>query len=336
MKNKTPNTILGMTILLACGFTSANAYSSTYKWDMPNEYPATSLQGKADQYFSSKLAELSDGRIEVVHHFGGSLGIKSKDQIDAVGDGVVQIANTFIPPLGGYHPIFLLSSLPFLSSNTEEAYLLYQAAKDTYDLVLEDYNQKLLFASPWLSSGLWGETAYTDIDSLQSLKMRTYDANGSRVFRELNSSPIQLSWADIVSSLSTNSINAVLTSVESGLSASFDDYVDHFTALNYDSTINLVTINLDVWNKLLDEDKEIVAKAANLTEEYVWSNAPEVLSVTYDAAKARGVTVVDNIPDGFLDELREASAVVIKSWKESMGDDGEVILSDYYSSIGAE
>lgn len=126
-------------------------------WDMPNEYPATSVQGEGDKYFAKMLKEKSKGQIEIAHHFGGALGLKSKDQLDAVGDGAVVLANTFIPPLGGIDPIFLLSSLPFMSSNTEEAKTLYEVAKPEYQRVLSKYNQKLLYASPWPSSGLWGK-----------------------------------------------------------------------------------------------------------------------------------------------------------------------------------
>jgi TRAP-type C4-dicarboxylate transport system substrate-binding protein len=302
-------------------------------WDMPNEYPATSVQGEGDKYFSALLKEKTNGQIEIAHHFGGALGLKSKDQLDAVGDGAVVLANTFIPPLGGIDPIFLLSSLPFISSNTSEAKTLFDVAKPEYERVLSKYNQKLLYSSPWPSSGLWGKEALINHVSVNNLKMRTYDANGTKVFRNAGSSPIQLSWADIVPQLSTGGIDGVLTSIEAGLSASFNDYVSHFTALNYDSTINLVTMNSDTWNGLSPEMQKAVAAAAAETEAYVWSNTTNVVSENYIVARDRGMTIVEDVPSVFREELKVAAQPVVAEWVEKMGPKGAELLTKYRAAV---
>lgn len=304
-------------------------------WDMPNEYPATSVQGEGDKYFAKMLKETSKGQIEIAHHFGGALGLKSKDQLDAVGDGAVVLANTFIPPLGGIDPIFLLSSLPFMSSNTEEAKTLYEVAKPEYQRVLSKYNQKLLYASPWPSSGLWGKAPLTNNDAVNNLKMRTYDANGTKVFKNAGSAPIQLSWADIVPQLSTGGIDGVLTSIEAGLSASFNDYVSHFTALNYDSTINLVTMNMDTWNGLSPELQKAVMDAAAATESHVWANITNVIQGTYAEARKRGLKVVEDVPAEFREELKKAAAPVVAEWAKKMGPKGQDLLTKYRAAVSS-
>lgn len=326
---------ISMTLGLTALLTVANTLpaSAATVWDMPNEYPATSVQGEGDKYFAGLLKEKTKGEIEIAHHFGGALGLKSKDQLDAVGDGAVVLANTFIPPLGGIDPIFLLSSLPFLSSNTEEAHTLYKVAKPYYEKVLAKYNQKLLYSSPWPSSGLWGKQALTDNGAITNLKMRTYDANGTKVFKNAGSAPIQLSWADIVPQLSTGGIDGVLTSIEAGLSASFNDYVSHFTALNYDSTINLVTMNLDVWNSLSPEMQKAVAEAAQEAEVHVWSNTTNVVQENYAVARERGMTVVEEVPANFRSELKQAASAVVAEWMEKMGPQGEELLDQYRAAL---
>jgi TRAP-type C4-dicarboxylate transport system substrate-binding protein len=163
--------------------------------------------------------------------------------------------------------------------------------------------------------------------------MRTYDANGTMVFRSMGSAPIQLSWADIVPQLSTGGISAVLTSIESGLSSSFNDYVTHFTAINYDSTINLVTMNRDVWDDLTPELQAAVTAAAQETEEQLWSNANEVIQKNYVEAERRGVTIVSDVPESFRKEMQDAATPVIESWAKDMGPNGRKILSAYQSAI---
>ncbi|MDO6564541.1 TRAP transporter substrate-binding protein [Amphritea sp. 1_MG-2023] len=321
---------------LSAVFTAALTFpvnAAPVVWDMPDEYPATSVQGEGDKYFAAVLKDKSNGEIEIAHHFGGALGFKSKDQLDAVGDGAVVLANTFIPPLGGIDPIFLLSSLPFLSSNIEEAKTLYNVAKPEYQRVLTKYNQKLLYSSPWLSSGLWGKEALINNDVVNNLKMRTYDVNGTKVFRNAGSAPIQLSWADIVPQLSTGGIDGVLTSIEAGLSGSFNDYVSHFTALNYDSTINLVTINLDTWNDLSPELQQAVTDAAAETEAHLWTGLKGIVEETYAEARGKGLIVVEDVPTSFRSELKSSAQPIIQEWLEKMGPRGEKLLAEYRAAI---
>lgn len=314
---------------LSCGLFAASSmalHAKTYKWDMPNEYPGTSIQGTGDQFFSKKLNEISNGDIEIVHHFGGALGFRSKDQLDAVADGAVMLANTFVPPLGGVNPIFTLSSLPFLVSTSEEAKLLYEVSKPYYDKHLAKYNQKLLYASPWPASGLWGKSGYTNVASLKGLKMRSYDINSSRVFRDAHANPIQLSWADIVPQLTTGGIDAVLTSIESGLSASFNDYTKFFTETHYDSTINMVTMNLDMWDELSDTHKQAIEQAAQAAEVFVWDNIHKANERNHAVATSRGVTVVAELDPGYREQMQKLAEPAIQAWIKSMGKDGEEII----------
>ncbi|HRO14684.1 MAG TPA: TRAP transporter substrate-binding protein [Paracoccus sp. (in: a-proteobacteria)] len=313
----------------ALAFAAAGAYAGSISWDMPNEYPATSLQGETDRFFGQRLAELSDGDIAITHHFGGALGFRSRDQLDAVGDGAVPLANTFIAPLGGMDPLFLLMSLPFLTSNPEEARRLFDVAEPHFNTVLERYNQRLLYSSPWASSGLWSRKEIAGSEGLDGLKMRTYDTNSTEVFRNAGASPVQLSWADIVPQLSAGGIDGVLTSIEAGLSASFGEYTPHFAAINYDSTVNLVTINLDVWESLDDGQRALVQRAADETEDHAWANIADAVAQSYEEGEARGMTIQREVDPAFRKQLSDRAQPVIDAWAAQTGETGTQILDAF-------
>ena len=129
-----PRWLIAIVAALSVGAVTAQA--ATLTWDMANEYNATSIHAEGDTLFAETLSETSNGQIEVVTHFGGALGFKSKDQLDAVADGAIQLADTYVGPLGGIEPIFLLSSLPFLASTIEEAKVLFEVARPYYEKVL--------------------------------------------------------------------------------------------------------------------------------------------------------------------------------------------------------
>ena len=68
---------------------SVSSNAADVKWDMANEYQESSIHGEGQKVFSSVLADKSGGSIVITNHFGGSIGYKSKEHFDAVGDGAL-------------------------------------------------------------------------------------------------------------------------------------------------------------------------------------------------------------------------------------------------------
>ncbi|MCK7616143.1 TRAP transporter substrate-binding protein [Roseibium sediminicola] len=306
-------------------------YAADINWDMANEYNDTSIHAEGDKIFSAKLAELTGGAIKITHHFGGSIGFKSKDQLDAVGDGALPIADTYVGPLGGIDQMFLLPSLPFLAKTPQEARNLFEAARSEYEAVFAAYNQKLLWASPWPPSGIWAKKPVADTAALEDLKIRTYDANGTITLQQVNAIPIQLSWADVVPQLSTGGIAAVLTSAEAGANAKFWEHLDYFTEVNYAMPLNMVHINLDTWNGLSSAHQEAVLQAAKAAEDHVWQSVVARVDDNYTQMRAENMTVVTDVDPALLTALRNAGQDAREEWLAKTGDKGKAILDAYMS-----
>ena len=304
-------------------------------WDLANEYNATSIHAEGDVFFADRLKESSGGAIEIVHHFGGALGYKSLDQFDAVGDGAIPIADTYVGPLGGIDPMFLLPSLPFLAKTAEEAALLYEVAKPYYDEIFAANNQKLLYSSPWPPSGIWANKPVASLADLANLKIRTYDANGTITLKAAGAAPIQLSWADVVPQLSTGGIDAVLTSAESGANAKFWEHLSHFTEINYAMPLNMLHINLDVFEGLSPELQQAVLEAAEATSERNWEAVLKRVEANYADMEQNGMTLVPEVPEGFLGALNEAGREALDDWLAKTGDKGRAIIEAYTAKKGS-
>ena len=315
--------------LMALVFASVMANAAEINWDMANEYNDTSIHAEGDKVFAKALEEKSGGKIKITHHFGGSIGFKSKDQLDAVGEGALPIADTYVGPLGGIDPMFLLPSLPFLAATPEDARRLYDIAKPHYEKIFDANNQKLLYSSPWPPSGIWAKKAVDNKGALTNLKIRTYDANGTVTLKEAGAAPIQLSWADVVPQLSTGGISAVLTSAEGGTNSKFWEHLSHFTEVNYAMPLNMVHINKDVWNGLSPELQKAVLEAAQVAEDRNWNAVKARVEQNYADMKANNMTVVQGVSAEFLGELNAAGQKALESWLEKTGDTGKAIMDAY-------
>lgn len=331
MKMTSMLSVIGLAAAVLAGPVSAQ----NVKWDMANEYQETSIHGQAQKVFTDTAMEASGGTIEITNHFGGSIGYKSKEHFDAVGDGALPIANTSVGQVAGIEPMFLLSSLPFLVGSAEDAQLLWEVARPAYDEVFARNNQILLYASPWPPAGVWAKKAIDSKEALAGVKIRAWDASGTSTLINAGAAAIQMSWADVVPQLASGGIDGVLTSAEGGTNAKFWEHLSHFSALNYSMSLNMTHVNKDNWDALSDDQRAALLKASEAASNAAWGALASRVSENYADMEANGITVVKEIPANFLGELSVAGEQVYADWLAKVGDAGKKILDDYRAQRGS-
>src|SRR5947209_20288120 len=99
-------------LLAVCAGGVAVAQPQAARWVLANEYPATSLPGEGDAYFAKAVADRVAGTLVVETQADAKSGFKSREQLKAVAEGKLAMADSFVGALGDEDPIFLLSSLP--------------------------------------------------------------------------------------------------------------------------------------------------------------------------------------------------------------------------------
>ena len=308
-----------VTAATALAVTVGSAAAQTHRWDMPNEYAKASGH-YYDEIFADKLRAATDGAIDITNHYGGALGYKSRDHWKVVEDGAAQLASTYTGVFAGIDPIFLLVSMPFLARNIDESRALYEAARPWYAAAFEKGNQKLVLAVPFPPVGIWAKQPVTNLEELAQIRIRTYDKTSTVALNAAGANAVQLSWSDIIPALTTGTIDAVLTAGEGGVLSSFYDHMDHFNAINYVAGTQMFHINRDIFDGLSPELQETIQQVAMEIEDEAWEAIKDRVDNSYVRMGEVGVTVVteDDLQEGFLDALREASTVVFNEWRDKM------------------
>lgn len=312
-----------------------DAAAQQLKWDMPTEYQESAITSVADKLFSSKLRDKSGGRINVVHHFSGSLGYKSKDHWQAVEDGAVPVASSFTGVFTGIAPIFNLTSMPFLATNVDQAYALMLAGRAEFAAAFEKSGQRLVFVSPWAPVGLWSKRSVRSATELRNLKVRTYDKNGTVTLKNAGAAAVQMSWSDVVPALTTGAIEAVLTSDEGGIAARFDEHLKFFHQLNFVMGHQMVHINKKLFDGLSADLKKAVMDAGEESEKESWQQIRARIEQNKKTMADRGVTYVGDAPPEFIQHLKTAAKDLVDEWKATMpAGVGDRILADYRARGG--
>lgn len=312
---------------LACAF-SMSALAQV-KWDLTSEYAHNSLIGHGNQLFADKVKAKSGGQIVVTPHFGGSLGFKSRDVLDAVGRGAVPMGDAPVGFWVGIDPIFQLPVLPFVVSSTQEAFALYGIAKPAYAKALAKNNQYLVFAAPWPPNGIWSKRPLESAKSFNGLKIRTLDPVSTNTFKALNALPQQLAWADVIPMLATGGIEAVMTSADGGASAKFWDHVTNYTAANVAWALSMATVNKDAFDRLTEAQKKAFREAAAETEAHQWAAVDERVRTSYVEMRAKNVKIAEAAPADMRQALVKAAEPAVNDWIAKVGSEGRSIIETF-------
>jgi TRAP-type C4-dicarboxylate transport system substrate-binding protein len=243
-------------------------------------------------------------------------------------------ADAFAGALGKAHPVFLLSSLPFLATTIAEARELYRVAQPAYTRALADFDQQLLFATPWPASGIWAKKPIASVADLRSLSIRTYDATSTTVMKDAGAQALLLSFADAMPKLNDGSVNAVLSSGDGGAGRKLWDYLPHFTEINYAMPLSLVTINRTAYGALPGPQQAHVTMCAASAEMHQWQLIETRLAENYARMRTNGVAIETKIDPELQGTLAKAAQGAIDEWSRSMGSDGAALLAEFRKRAG--
>lgn len=326
------HTLAAALCVLALGATPAAAQA--VKWDMSMEDRANSLPGEGATAFAADVAKATGGQLVITVHHGGALGFKNKDHLNAVRDGALPLAQSLAGAFSGQEPVFLLSSLPFLARNLDEAKVLYDIARPAYEEALARNGQKLLYSSPFPPTGIWAKKPLRAVEDLKALKIRTYDVNGTITFKNLGAAPLQVSFSDVVPQLGTGNLAAVLTSADGGRSMKLWEFTPVFNDLGYAFPLNITAVSTDAFSKLSAAQQKAVTEAAAAAEARDWAAVRTWEAKNYDVLRENKTEIVKDAPPAFFDALSKAREPAINEWLDKTRAGGKTILDTFAQKVG--
>ena len=101
-------------------FTAAGLAAAQTRLDVSMPWGPTEFHTVNAQNFAKRVAEVTNGRIAMTVHAGGSLGIKANETVRAIEDGTVAMAEFAGFQNVGDVPLLGIESLPFLVDNYEQ------------------------------------------------------------------------------------------------------------------------------------------------------------------------------------------------------------------------
>jgi TRAP-type C4-dicarboxylate transport system substrate-binding protein len=297
-------------------------------WSMATDYPRDSVSGSGIVTFAQSLARTSNGELNVTPAFDGS-AMKAAQALAAIAGGSVPAGDVFGGVAGATDPLFLLSSLPFLTTSIADAHRLYDAAHPTYDAAFTHMGIKLLYVTPWPPSGIWAKIPARTLDDVRRLRIRTYDTTSTTVMNALGAHAQLLTFNEVMPLLKDGSIDAVLSSGDGGAGRKLWEYLPVYTKLEYAFPLSFATMNHPLYDALEPKLRDAVDRAAAYTQTAQWLAIETRLARNEETMRANGVSIVSDVSPALRKRAAAAGADAVAAWKAQLGAPGRAILDRY-------
>jgi len=271
MKKKFMALVLGMSMVMSA---SMMASAADVTLTMAEVNPADTIVGQMDQAFADKVAELSDGTIEINIMFSGVLGAE-EDVLDTMlgGGGTIDISRISAFALTSYGgEKSMLLSLPYT----------FESREHFWAFATSDLAQEFLLEPVENGTGIrglfYGEEGFrhfftvdeiSGIEDLAGMKIRvSNDAIMNGLVEGLGASPTVVSFTELYSALQTGVVDAAEQPIANYQSNAFPEVAPYLILDGHTLGAVQVVITDDAWNSLTEEQQAIITEAGEYASNY--------------------------------------------------------------------
>lgn len=274
--------------------------------------------------FAEAVSDATGGEVVITVNAAGALGFKGPDQLAAVRDGLVDMADINISQQVGLNPMFGAEGVPFLVSSMDELREYHAFLRPEFEALAERYNQKILYMVPSPAQYVYLKKEVQDIGDFRGIPVRGADKNTVDIITSIGMDGVVMPWGELLPALASGRVEGVATSATSGVDGKFWEFLEYIYPTNHTWGSNAVTINLDKWNSLSEEDRAAIEKVATELEPKFWDvsrqgdldsiaimteNGMQLVEMS-DALKAEISTRAETVQAEFFDRVPDAKAIV--------------------------
>lgn len=220
--------------------------------------------------FADEVSAATDGQVIISVKAGGSLGFKGPDQLTAVRDGLVEMADINISQQVGVNPLFGVEGVPFLISSMDELKAYHAFVRPAFETLAAKNNQKILYMVPSPAQYVYLKVEVDGIEDFAGIPVRGADKNTVDIISAMGMAGVAMPWGELIPALASGRVEGVATSATSGVDGKFWEFMKYIYPTNHTWGSNMVTINLDAWNKLTPEQQAAIEEVAARLEPEFW------------------------------------------------------------------
>lgn len=322
-------TLIALTAALVCSApAAADTLSVVGSWSslpLHKQYEAP--------FWGETLPAASGGSIETSVTTHNEMNLGTGEVFRLLGQGVFDVGMTVGDYAVSDAPELEGLDVPLLAMSADKAKAAVDAARPmVQDIFNSRFNSEVLAIAPYPPQVVFCNTAITNLDDLQGLKIRASGRMTAKFLEALGAEGVNVSFSEVPGALQKGVVDCAVTGAGSGYSAGWWEVSTHLLPIPLGGWDPVVTaMNLDKWNSL-DADTQALIKsevAANF-EAPAWATAQDALTNDIACLTGNGACASGDARSMQLVEASEADIANARSILESQ------VLPDWATRAGAE
>ena len=302
-------------IILALIMITGVASAKTFKWRIQSAFARGDFSADLLPSFAEEVKEKSNGRLIITPFYAGDL-VPSDDTFKATSQGIIEMSQACGVLWSGEEPILGLQfGLPFgFKGSLEEVQALVDKT-GLFELWSKAYARKNCYLLGVHTYGPYPAIASNKpirtVSDFKGLKVRAI-LDVADIMKELGAAPGYVPGGEIYMAMKLGTFDAATYSVDAIRGFKWHEVMKYYILPYWiDWYFGDVIINMDAWNQLPDDLKQILKEAMvnfgnNNKEVYT-----KELSIVVDQAKKLGYEVI-TMPDEEFKKIRQIA--IEKSW----------------------
>lgn len=301
-------------------------------WDLSTAWGANNFHAQNAMAFADAVREATDGSVDITVHVSGEIGVGITEKLAAVETGIVQMADMLLFLQAGEEPFLAVDTLPYLIQGQDEMRTWLDVAGPKYDEIFEAHNQKVLYYVPWPSPGIYTKDAVVSADDIEGQRIRAFNATSFEFLERLGAAPVELPFGELAAAVAAGTVDGAATSTSTGVNSKLYQFTEHFNPLNWSMSPDAVTVNLDAWNALNEEERATIERIADEMEAEFWAVSAAEDESKLAELKANGMTV-STAGESLDAAMAEAGKAMWADFFVNVPE-AEAIVSDYAETVG--
>lgn len=266
------------------------------------------------------MKEKSNGQMELRIHPSAELG-EEEEEIESLQMGTIDLSTVSAAPMTGFVKEYMACDLPFMFASPEEAYAFYDGPIG--DELLKLTEPIGLIGLAWWENGFRNFT--NDVrpivtpQDMKGLKMRTMNSPVHMAsVNALGATATPIPFGELYSALQQGVVDGEENPVANIHANKFYEVQKYVTISRHFYDPSPLFISAKTWEKLTDEQKQIIKDAAIEARDYSRKVANESEAGLIEEIKAAGTEVIELTPEQ-IKAFQDATKDVYKAFEDKIG-----------------
>ncbi|NIQ93856.1 MAG: TRAP transporter substrate-binding protein [Desulfuromonadales bacterium] len=279
-------------------------------------------KGQAAEYFKKLVEERSKGAIKVEVYPNATL-YDAREAVEALSMNALQMTAPSFSKFTSFIPQLQLFDLPFLFDNADHLHRVLDG--DVGRRILRMVEKKGLVGLSYWNNGFKHLSANRPLLEPADATGLTFRTMSSRVleaqFKAINADPRVLPFSEVYQALLTGTVDGQENTLSNIFTKNFHEVQSDLTLTNHGYLGYLVVTNELFWDKLSEEQRDIISEAMTETTRFARLKADELNKSHLERIRSSGIIAVHELTPEQRAKWKKALLTIYPEFYDVIGKD---------------